>query len=77
VIAALGRVSVEARPVWKPMHLQRAFGGQPTHGGDLAARFFVTGLRLPSFSNLSDADLDEITGIVRDCAPLNPGGPAS
>jgi dTDP-4-amino-4,6-dideoxygalactose transaminase len=57
VIAALERHSIEARPVWKPMHLQPLFHGAPyfEHGPglDVSAALFSTGVCLPSGSNLT------------------------
>jgi dTDP-4-amino-4,6-dideoxygalactose transaminase len=51
--------------VWKPMHLQPAYASASCLGGDVAADLFATGLCLPSGSNLSDAEFDEIAGVVR------------
>jgi pyridoxal phosphate-dependent aminotransferase EpsN len=62
---ALEAEDVEARPVWKPMHLQPVFAGRPAIGGAVAERLFATGLCLPSGSSLSEDDLDRIAGIVR------------
>jgi dTDP-4-amino-4,6-dideoxygalactose transaminase len=46
--------NIEARPAWKPMHLQPVFADAPTVGGDVAAGIFASGLCLPSGSALSD-----------------------
>jgi dTDP-4-amino-4,6-dideoxygalactose transaminase len=48
----LAETDVEARPVWKPMHLQPVFAGYPTVGGSVAAGLFERGLCLPSGSSL-------------------------
>jgi dTDP-4-amino-4,6-dideoxygalactose transaminase len=47
LIAALDARGVEARPVWKPMHLQPVFADAPRLGGDVSARLFATGVTLP------------------------------
>jgi pyridoxal phosphate-dependent aminotransferase EpsN len=47
---------IEARPVWKPLHLQPLFAGAPVVGGSVAEDFFHHGLCLPSGSSLTDAD---------------------
>lgn len=64
VLRALERHSVEARPVWKPMHLQPLFRGAPffahEEGVDVAARLFEAGLCLPSGSNLSEEQLARV-----------------
>jgi dTDP-4-amino-4,6-dideoxygalactose transaminase len=48
--------NIEARRVWKPMHLQPVFRHCRTRGGKVSADLFNTGLCLPSGSSLSDAD---------------------
>jgi dTDP-4-amino-4,6-dideoxygalactose transaminase len=57
---------IEARPAWKPMHLQPLFAEAPMVGGDVAAHIFATGLCLPSGSSLTEGDQDRIIGIVRE-----------
>jgi pyridoxal phosphate-dependent aminotransferase EpsN len=64
---ALVRADIEARPLWKPMHLQPVFAGCDTAGGSVAAELFEHGLCLPSGSALSAEDLAEIAAIVRGC----------
>ena len=53
---ALEAEDIEARPVWKPMHLQPVFADSPIYGGDVSARLFERGLCLPSGSAMSDDD---------------------
>ncbi|HSI54145.1 MAG TPA: DegT/DnrJ/EryC1/StrS family aminotransferase, partial [Ramlibacter sp.] len=56
VLRALERHSIEARPVWKPMHLQPLFRGAPyfAHAsGDVSGGLFEAGICLPSGSNLT------------------------
>jgi dTDP-4-amino-4,6-dideoxygalactose transaminase len=45
---------IEARPVWKPMHLQPAYRGCRLIGGAVAEGLFRRGLCLPSGSTLSN-----------------------
>jgi dTDP-4-amino-4,6-dideoxygalactose transaminase len=52
----LAAADIEARPVWKPMHLQPVFAGFPKVGGSVSAALFARGLCLPSGSSLSEAD---------------------
>jgi pyridoxal phosphate-dependent aminotransferase EpsN len=56
VMARLEEVDIEARPIWKPMHLQPAYKIARVVGGAVAERIFATGLCLPSGSNLTVAD---------------------
>jgi len=46
--------NIEARPVWKPMHLQPAYRGCRVVGGAVTEDLFRRGLCLPSGSTLSD-----------------------
>lgn len=45
--------NIEARPVWKPMHLQPVFADCKVIGGTVAEGLFRRGLCLPSGSSLS------------------------
>jgi dTDP-4-amino-4,6-dideoxygalactose transaminase len=57
VLRSLERHSIEARPVWKPMHLQPLYRGAPyfphAEGEDVSAGLFEAGICLPSGSNLA------------------------
>lgn len=55
---------IEARPIWKPMHLQPVFLECPVFGGDVSKRLFRTGICLPSGTALSEQDLDRVIGSV-------------
>jgi dTDP-4-amino-4,6-dideoxygalactose transaminase len=55
--------NIEARPLWKPMHLQPVFRGCPYYGEGVAEGLFDQGLCLPSGSNLTQQDLDRVTDI--------------
>lgn len=57
---------VEARPVWKPMHLQPAFRVAAMVGGQVCEEIWNTGLCLPSGSSLNDSQIDYICGLIRD-----------
>lgn len=63
---ALEAHNIEARPLWKPLHLQPIFVGCRTRGGDVAASLFDRGLCLPSGSSLSIADLERVCKIVSE-----------
>jgi pyridoxal phosphate-dependent aminotransferase EpsN len=64
---ALEAENIEARPVWKPMHLQPVFAGYEVVGGTLAESLFANGLCLPSGSNLHPTDRARVVEIVRHC----------
>jgi dTDP-4-amino-4,6-dideoxygalactose transaminase len=65
IIAVLAEGGIEARPLWKPMHLQPVFGGASTIGGAVAAELFASGLCLPSGSALTDDEVDEIAALIQ------------
>lgn len=56
---------IEARPLWKPMHLQPVFARYDRAGGDFSAGLFDCGLCLPCGSSLTEGDLDEVASCIR------------
>lgn len=64
---ALEKDNIEARPVWKPMHLQPLYALAPRFGGAVAENLFNHGLCLPSGSNLSDIDRLRVAETVKSC----------
>jgi pyridoxal phosphate-dependent aminotransferase EpsN len=65
---ALEAENIEARPVWKPMHLQPVFKDCKCFGGEVAEDLFDRGLCLPSGSNLVEHDLQRVVDVVRRVA---------
>ena len=65
---ALAAEQIEARPVWKPLHMQPIFEDCDCFGGEVAEDLFDRGLCLPSGSNLSDEDLDCVISAIVKCA---------
>jgi dTDP-4-amino-4,6-dideoxygalactose transaminase len=61
---ALEDEDIEARPVWKPMHMQPVFAESRVVGGSVSERLFEFGLCLPSGSNLAAEDRDRVISIV-------------
>ena len=57
---ALAQQQIEARPVWKPLHLQPVFADCECVGGAIAEDLFQQGLCLPSGSNLATEDLERV-----------------
>jgi pyridoxal phosphate-dependent aminotransferase EpsN len=64
---ALEAENIEARPVWKPMHLQPVFAGAEMHGGKVSERLFEHGLCLPSGAGLSAEERDRVIKAVKAC----------
>ncbi|SMB89023.1 DegT/DnrJ/EryC1/StrS aminotransferase [Hymenobacter roseosalivarius DSM 11622] len=57
---------IEARPLWKPLHLQPLFQNAPHYGGSVCADLFERGLCLPSGSAMTEDDLRRVAGAVRE-----------
>ena len=70
---ALEAEDIEARPVWKPMHLQPVFAPFECVGGGVAEDLFERGLCLPSGSNLTIDELERIVDIIRHTARQQAG----
>jgi len=61
---ALEAENIEARPVWKPMHLQPVFAQCAMRGGAVSAALFDHGLCLPSGSSLTAEEQGRVIEIV-------------
>jgi dTDP-4-amino-4,6-dideoxygalactose transaminase len=48
---------IESRLLWKPMHMQPVYAGNPFYGDGTSERIFGRGLCLPSGSGLSDRQI--------------------
>ena len=70
--------NIEARPVWKPLHLQPVFAGCEQVGGAVAEEIFASGLCLPSGSNLTADDLARVADVIcrRRPSPVRRQSPA-
>ena len=77
VMKALERHLIEARPVWKPMHLQPLFKNAPyfahAQGVDVSADLFQTGICLPSGSNMREAEQDRVIHHLRHALTMGKG----
>jgi dTDP-4-amino-4,6-dideoxygalactose transaminase len=62
---ALAESQIEARPVWKPLHLQPIFADSQCYGGEVAEDLFDRGLCLPSGSNLTDEELERVIQVIQ------------
>jgi dTDP-4-amino-4,6-dideoxygalactose transaminase len=61
---ALESSNVEARAVWKPLHLQPLYRKAQSIGGSVAEAIFEQGLCLPSGTALSLADQERIIAVL-------------
>ena len=63
---ALAEQQIEARPVWKPLHLQPVFADCECIGGSVAEDLFERGFCLPSGSNLTTEDLERVIQAIAE-----------
>lgn len=61
----LERAEIESRPAWKPMHLQPVYTNCRYRGRGVCDKIFENGLCLPSGSNLTNAEIVEVSEIVQ------------
>ncbi|MFA5450376.1 MAG: aminotransferase class I/II-fold pyridoxal phosphate-dependent enzyme [Dehalococcoidales bacterium] len=88
IMLALEKENIEARPIWKPMHIQPYFreydfvttasGGRASElrGEAVSEHIFERGLCLPSDTKMADEELDRVCGIIKkiDLVVLNEEG---
>ena len=68
LIRVLDENEIEARPVWKPMHLQPLYREAERYGGDVAEDLFRRGICLPSSSNIAEDEQRRVIDAVRSAA---------
>ena len=64
---SLAEDNIEARPVWKPMHMQPIFAQYPFYGDGTSEKLFRTGLCLPSGSNLTEYEIRLVISKIKNC----------
>ncbi len=68
LIASLAEENIEARPVWKPLHMQPLFSGhryyQHSRGENVSERLFRCGICLPSGSNMTEEDQKRVINCI-------------
>ena len=62
---ALFKDNIEARPLWKPMHLQPVFKNSPYYGETISEELFNKGLCLPSGSNLTINEKERVKNALK------------
>ena len=60
VCDALESQDIEARPAWKPLHMQPVFESLPVRHRGVAERVYASGVCLPSGGSMSDADVERV-----------------
>lgn len=71
LLSCLEQHNIEARPVWKPLHLQPLFESNYyypySEEYSVSDNLFSTGVCLPSGSSLSDEDLERVIYAIETC----------
>ena len=62
----LKQYGIETRPVWKPMHLQPIFNTYKSYITGASESYFDKGLCLPSSINITDDQINQIIGIIKN-----------
>ncbi|WP_369903615.1 DegT/DnrJ/EryC1/StrS family aminotransferase [Bacillus manliponensis] len=70
VLSALEKENIEARPVWKPLHLQPLFQEvkyySHSEGEDVCRELFKKGICLPSGSNMTVEDQERVIQCIKN-----------
>ncbi|GAA3788261.1 DegT/DnrJ/EryC1/StrS family aminotransferase [Corallibacter vietnamensis] len=66
IMSLLNQDNIEARPSWKPMHLQPVFKSHPKYLNGVSEDLYNKGLCLPSGSNLTKNELNRVIKIIAD-----------
>ena len=62
---ALDQASIEARPVWKPMHKQPVYKDAPAYVNGVSEEIFKVGMCLPTGPCVSDEDVEYIVETIK------------
>ena len=65
IIQGLAKENIEARPVWKPMHLQPVFKDYDFVGETVSEELFNKGICLPSDSKMTMDDVERVVKIIK------------
>lgn len=66
VVSALSDREIEARHLWKPMHLQPLYADARTFTNGTSEQLFAGGVTLPSGSELDDSAIDRVITAVTE-----------
>lgn len=70
LLDAFSKENIEARPVWKPLHLQPLFKGlnyyQHSDKENISEQLFHKGLCLPSGSNMTEKDQERVIACIQN-----------
>ncbi|MGN6413372.1 DegT/DnrJ/EryC1/StrS family aminotransferase [Flexivirga sp.] len=72
LIESLAADGIEARRLWKPMHLQPLYAKSVMYGGSVSERLFEEGVTLPSGSELTAPQIERVIASVIAALELAP-----
>ena len=58
--------SIQARPLWQPLHRSPAHNGVSAYGGTVADHIYASALSLPSSVGLSETDISRVTQVIKE-----------
>jgi dTDP-4-amino-4,6-dideoxygalactose transaminase len=61
---AFEKNNIEARPLWKPMHLQPIFKNFPAYLNGVSEQLFSQGLCLPSDTNMKENEFKRVKKVI-------------
>lgn len=70
IITKLDEADIEARPIWKPMHMQPVFDGcdcVSVRENNLSEHIFEKGLCLPSDIKMTDEEQQYVIDLIKSC----------
>nr|WP_311198893.1 DegT/DnrJ/EryC1/StrS family aminotransferase [Paenibacillus sp. YPD9-1] len=71
LLAELEKMNIEARPVWKPLHLQPLFSMYKYYSHSqfesISEQLFKNGLCIPSGSSLTEKEQNKVIGCIDHC----------
>lgn len=74
ILATLSEENIEARPVWKPLHLQPLFEGGAYYphkeNEDISKHLFENGICLPSGSNMTEQDQARVIDSIKSISTI-------
>lgn len=66
IIKKLNNYNIEARPLWKPMHLQPVFINSEKLVNNTSEKLFKKGICLPSGTQLNENEIKYISNIIKE-----------
>lgn len=57
---------IEARPFWKPIHLQKPYANMPCSGFEIADKLWGRIITLPCSTNITDSELEKVDRAVHE-----------